>query len=120
MLKLHPRFYELVEKNTFSIESFNEQKEDRDTNIKSKVVEVKLISKIPKTEGKILKKKLLPTMTVESLKGLCCKLFKADMLTMNLKFRDNDSSDVYYQIDENLRQISFYGLCNGCELIVEE
>jgi hypothetical protein len=71
MMRLHPRFYELVEKIGFNMEAFNEHKEDKDINIKSKVVEVKLISKVSKTEGKTLKKKLLPTMTVESLKGLC-------------------------------------------------
>lgn len=109
----HPRFYELVEKFHFTIDSLNEQKDTKDVSIKSKVVEVKLISKIGKTEGKTLKKKLLPSMTVENLKGLCCKLFKADMLSMKLKYRDNETSDIYYEIEENLRQLSFYGICSG-------
>lgn len=113
MSKHHPRFYELVEKLGFNIETFNEQKEDAEVNIKSKLVQVKLISKVDQTQGKILKKKLLPTMTVESLKGLCCKLFKADMLTMKLTFRDSEDSEVYYDIEENLRQLSFYGITNG-------
>jgi len=59
-------------------------------------------------------------MTVESLKGLCCKLFKGDMLTMNLRFRDNETSEVFYSISENLRQLSFYGIEEGCEIYVEE
>ena len=59
-------------------------------------------------------------MTVESLKGLCWKLFKADILRMTLSFRDNDTSDVYYNIDENLRQLSFYGIDNGWEIVWED
>lgn len=70
--------------------------------------------------GKTLKKKLLPTMVVENLKGLCCKLFKADMLTMRLKYRDDDKSEVFYDITENLRQLSFYGITSGCEIYVED
>mmetsp|Transcript_28922 Transcript_28922/g.25586 ORF Transcript_28922/g.25586 Transcript_28922/m.25586 type:complete len:122 (+) Transcript_28922:947-1312(+) len=120
MEKRHPRFYELVEKFRYNIDALNNQKVDADINIKSKIIPVILISKIEKTSGKILKKKLLPTMTVENLKGLCCKLFKSDILTMKLRFRDNDTSEVYYNIEENLRQLSFYGIQSGCEIYVEE
>lgn len=71
MSKYHPRFYELFEKYNFSLQSMNEQRDMGHANIKSKVVEVKLISEVEATHGKTLKKKLLPTMTVENLKGIC-------------------------------------------------
>ena len=119
MTKYHARFYELVEKFNFNMQSLNEHKDSNEINIKSKLVQVKLISNIEATMGKTLKKKLLPTMTVESLKGIWCKLFKADILTMELKFRDDDKSDVYYNIDENLRQLSFYGIADGCEIVIQ-
>ena len=120
MMKNHPRFYELVEKWGFTIDNLNDQKDNTDANIKSQVVEVTLVSNVEKTAGKRLKKKLLPTMTVENLKGLCWKLFKADILSMKLSFRDNETSDVYYDVNENLRQLSFYGIDNGWEIICED
>ena len=52
MMKTHPRFYELVEKFNFTIDSLNNQKDDSEINIKSKVVEVTLLSKAEKTLGK--------------------------------------------------------------------
>jgi len=55
MMKKHPRFYELVEKFHYNIDTLNEQKIDSDINIKNKVIPVKLVSKIEKTAGKVLK-----------------------------------------------------------------
>jgi hypothetical protein len=39
---------------------------------------------------------------------------------MKLKFRDDETSEVFYDIDENLRQLSFYGIASGCEIICED
>ena len=69
----------------------NSQQVDSEINIKNKLIAVKLISKIRESNNKTFKKKLLPSMTVEALKGLCCKLFKYDILNMRLKFRDNEN-----------------------------
>lgn len=118
MMAKHPRFYELVEQYSVTLESLNSQKEDTEAKMKNTLVKVKLISQLEANKGKTFKKKLLPSMVVENLKGLWCKLFKCDILTMKLKFRDDDKSDVFYEIDENLRQLSFYGVGEGCEIYV--
>jgi hypothetical protein len=48
---------------------------------------MELISHLPETDGKILTKKLLLSMTVTALKGLCSKLFKEDVLNIVLDYR---------------------------------
>ncbi|CAI2362333.1 unnamed protein product [Moneuplotes crassus] len=118
MTAKHPRFYELVEKFKVSLEHLNSQKEDKEKKMKNNLVSVKLISQLEHNEGKTFKKKLLPSMIVENLKGLCCKLFKVDILSMRLRFRDDEVSQVYYDINENLRQLSFYGIGDGCEIYI--
>ena len=80
MNKHHPRWYELIEIHGSPIELVNSQKLSHQENIKSSSVNVVLISKFSGSEGKTFKKKLLPSMTVEKLKSLCCKLFKSDIL----------------------------------------
>lgn len=50
------------------------------TNIASTSAKIKLVSKTSATEGKVLEKKLLLSMTVNALKAMCSKLFKLEVL----------------------------------------
>mmetsp|Transcript_34328 Transcript_34328/g.39669 ORF Transcript_34328/g.39669 Transcript_34328/m.39669 type:complete len:135 (-) Transcript_34328:9-413(-) len=109
MMKHHPRWYEIVEKYGSPIDIINYQKEEVVSNIKSTSVSVFLVSKLASCEGKVLKKKLLPSMTIDKLKSLCCKLFKADMLSISLTFKD-EAQETFYEMDDNLRQLSFYSI----------
>ena len=73
---------------------------------------------IPATNGKTLKKKLLLSMTVGNVKALCAKLFKAEILAQKLTYFDSVSG-ISYELEEDLRQLSFYGLCDGGQVTVE-
>jgi len=48
----------------------------------------------------VLKKKLLLTMTVASLKAICSKLFKVEVLKMKLYYQE-DGYDDDYLFDED-------------------
>jgi hypothetical protein len=50
------------------------------TNIQNSTAKVDLVSQVAETEGKVLTKKLLLTMTVAELKSVCSKLFKVEAL----------------------------------------
>ena len=63
--------------------------------------QIELISEVEKTNGKVLKKKLLLTMTVTQLKSLCSKLFKGEAVCkafksakeeVALKFSENEAN----------------------------
>ena len=68
------------------------------------------ISHLSATDGKVLSKKLLLSMTVTALKAMCSKLFKEDVLNIILDYRGpEDTQD--YPLDEEYRQLSFAHYC---------
>ncbi len=48
-------------------------------------------------------------MTVKELKAMCGKLFKIDMLRVHLVYKFQESETIY-ELDDELRQLSFYSL----------
>jgi hypothetical protein len=74
----HPRFFELAQTygSPIGLVSLKSQK----NNIARVAAQIELASEVHATQGKVLKKKLLLTMTVTQLKSMCSKLFKADLL----------------------------------------
>lgn len=78
MNELHPRWFQLVEKFGSPLDTVSIQKEG--TNIQNSTAKVDLVSQVAETEGKVLTKKLLLTMTVAELKSVCSKLFKVEAL----------------------------------------
>lgn len=81
----HPRFFEIVETygSPIGLVSLKSQK----NNIEKVAAQIELVSSVEKTQGKVLKKKLLLTMTVTQLKSMCSKLFKGDLLRLQLTYR---------------------------------
>lgn len=96
--KDHPRWLQLVEKFGSPLETVSIQKEG--TNIQNSTAQVELISHIPETMGKVLKKKLLLTMTVAAVKAICSKLFKTEVLKITLYYQE-DGYDDDYLFDED-------------------
>ena len=98
--EFHPRFYQLVHMYGSPLDMVNIKKEA--TNIAATAAKMELISYLPKTEGKVLEKKLLLTMTVTALKAMCSKMFKEDVLNISLEYRGlEDVQD--YPLDEEYR-----------------
>jgi hypothetical protein len=79
----HPRFYELVEIYGTPLDIVSLKKEG--TNIASTSAKIKLVGVT--AGGKILEKKLLLSMTVKDLKGMCAKLFKIEVIKSKLIYR---------------------------------
>jgi hypothetical protein len=50
------------------------------SNIASTSAKVRLVSMTSSTNGKVIEKKLLVTMTVGNLKAMCTKLFKVEVI----------------------------------------
>lgn len=116
MTEWHQRWYELVEIYGSPIDIVSLKKEG--TNIASSSAKIKLKSKCSASEGKILEKKLLTSMTVGSLKAMCAKLFKTEMIKQRMIYTEEGCEP--YDLDEDLRQLSFYSIRDGGEILVEE
>jgi hypothetical protein len=65
------------------------------TNIQNSTAKVDLVSQVAETEGKVLTKKLLLTMTVAELKSVCSKLFKVEALRVLLVYKEEGFADEY-------------------------
>lgn len=117
MTENHGRWYELVEiyGNPMEMVSLKVQ----GVNIASSSAKIKLISCCSKSNGKTLDKKLLMSMTVGSLKAMCAKLFKAEVIRQKLIYKEENNVDIY-ELDEDLRQLSFYSIRDGGHIVVEE
>jgi len=114
--EFHPRFWQLVGIYGSPLAWVNVK--FKTTNIASTSAKMELISHIPETEGKVLSKKLLLSMTVTQLKSMCSKLFKGDILKLSLEYRGlEDTQD--YPLDEDFRQLSFYSMDDGGKIMVK-
>ena len=78
----YPRFYEMVEIFGSPIEMVSLKQEKH--NIASNTAELTLISRVEATYDKQLKKKFLLSITVNSLKAVCAKLFKVEPIRSRL------------------------------------
>ncbi len=59
------------------------------------------------------------SMTVGALKQLCARLFKCELPLTRLSVRDSPASYPCL-MDEDLKTLTYYGVCDGCEVLVEE
>jgi hypothetical protein len=109
----HPRWYELVEVYGSPLEIGVTLKKEG-TNIASTSAKIRLVG-VP--TGKSLEKKLLLTMTVKELKAMCAKLFKVEILKSKLSYKFEDTHE--YELDDELRTLSFYSITDGGEVRVD-
>ena len=84
------------------------------TNIASTSAKIRLTGV---ATGKSLEKKLLLSMTVKELKAMCAKLFKVEVIKSKLFYKFEDSHE--YELDEELRTLSFYSITDGGEVRVD-
>ena len=87
------------------------------TNIASTSAKIKLVGGVT-AGGKVLEKKLLLSMTVKDLKGMCAKLFKIEVIKSRLVYRHNQDCEAY-ELDEEYRTLSFYSIGEGGEVHVD-
>ena len=73
---------------------------------------------MPDTEGKTLKKKLLNKMTVQQLKTLCSKLFKTELLSFQLRFKQEDN-ETLYELNDDIKELSFFCMSEDATIFVE-
>jgi hypothetical protein len=111
MNETHPRWYELVEVYGSPLVLGVTLKKEG-TNIASTSAKLKLVGE----DGKTLEKKLLLSMTVNDLKSMCAKLFKIEVIKSKLVYRFEECEP--YELDEDLRQLSFYSMADGGEVRV--
>eukprot|EP00826_Nyctotherus_ovalis_P006925 TRINITY_DN11691_c0_g1_i1.p1 TRINITY_DN11691_c0_g1~~TRINITY_DN11691_c0_g1_i1.p1 ORF type:complete len:563 (-),score=141.12 TRINITY_DN11691_c0_g1_i1:75-1763(-) len=113
MEERHPRWFELIAKHGSPIEMGVEKVAQ---NIQTRGVELVIRSMC---KGSVHKepvtKKLPETMTVGALKGLCAKLFGVDVLKQRLSYHP-DKNSFPYDLDDNLRQLGYYGVANQGEV----
>jgi len=113
MNETHPRWYELVEMYGSPLEIGVTLKKEG-TNIASTSAKIRLTGV---ATGKSLEKKLLLSMTVKELKAMCAKLFKVEVIKSKLFYKFEDSHE--YELDEELRTLSFYSITDGGEVRVD-
>lgn len=113
----HPRFYELCGKFGSPADLVSVQKEG--TTISTTTAKVKIESACEATMGKILNKKLLLSMTVDALKGMCATLFKTNKMNIELIYRE-EGYDEDYPLDEDQRVLSFFNIKEGGLIICKQ
>jgi hypothetical protein len=57
-------------------------------------------------------------MTVGDLKAMCAKLFKTEVIRQTIIYKEEDCEP--YELDGDLRQLSFYSIRDGGQFIVSE
>eukprot|EP00357_Protocruzia_adherens_P002993 CAMPEP_0114996870 /NCGR_PEP_ID=MMETSP0216-20121206/14572_1 /TAXON_ID=223996 /ORGANISM="Protocruzia adherens, Strain Boccale" /LENGTH=547 /DNA_ID=CAMNT_0002361165 /DNA_START=60 /DNA_END=1700 /DNA_ORIENTATION=- len=112
LLPQNPRYVELLEKHGHPLEQGNltDSTLGEGQTIKSTMVQIKLRSMARVSVHKDpVTKKLPHSMTVGTLKTLCAKFFSLDINKQKLVYHpDRDSFPE--EMDDNLRQLSFYGV----------
>jgi len=58
-------------------------------------------------------------MNIATLKAMCSKLFKTEVIYQKLVYIE-DGFDDEYDLDEDYRQLSFYSVVDGGKIIVRE
>ncbi|ESO94310.1 hypothetical protein LOTGIDRAFT_189635 [Lottia gigantea] len=114
-IKQHPRYQFILEKWGAPEDSELVQKS---TKLKDNLVCVKL--ECPQNPSKgIIEKKLPQTMTVAKVRGLVQRLFKADPSTLQLSYKSQKMDGPNIEMDNELRQLSFYSIENGDTVVVK-
>ena len=117
MDEFHPRFYQLVEMYGSPIEMVNLKKEVK--NIAQGAAKIEFIGECSTAEGKVITKKVLLTMTVSSLKAMCSKLFKVEVINQKLFYRGLEDTQEY-PLDEDERTLSFFSMADGGKIYVRD
>ncbi|GJJ72151.1 tubulin-specific chaperone E [Entomortierella parvispora] len=121
--KAHPRFEELCEVHGRPDVSDESRKATSDI-LKDRLLAITLVSK-DNVDGPVkntVQRNILGTMTVKNLKNLAQKLLKIPSLRQEIVFLTNDLDyvdvKVTVKLADDLREISYYDVTDGVELIV--
>ncbi|XP_074655996.1 tubulin-specific chaperone E-like [Tubulanus polymorphus] len=111
----HPRYQHIVEHYGAAEQSEMKQ---QSTTLKDNLISVSITC--PQSPPKkTLTKKLPLTMTVQKVKTLVNRLLKADISTLKLSYISKDTTGPEIDLDNDLRQLSFYSVENGDTLIAK-
>jgi hypothetical protein len=117
MEEFHPRFYHLVALYGSPLELVNLKKEVK--NISQATAKIDFISECSASSGKTLNKKVLLSMQVSSLKAMCSKLFKVEVINQKLAYRGPVDTQEY-PLDEDFRTLSFFSMADGGKIFVRD
>ena len=110
----HPRFYDLVHVYGSPLNTVNLKNEG--TNIASSSAKIEFVNMLG-DNGKNYTKKMLLTMTLTDLKGIVSKLFKMDVLDIQLSYKATEDQQEY-ELTEDHRQLSFYSMAEETKIFV--
>lgn len=111
----HPRFKELVQKFGDPWDEFRQPAAA--TTSKQSVFSISLKSQLP--DKKPVTRKLPASMTAQKIKVICQTLFKINAMSQQLWFCANKGARKEL-MDDDLKTLSFYGACDGDEILMEE
>lgn len=57
-------------------------------------------------------------MTVAGLRAMCAKLFKVELLKCKMVFYSEDEYNEEYELEEDIRLLSYYGIRDGGKIVV--
>ncbi|XP_064622047.1 tubulin-specific chaperone E-like [Lineus longissimus] len=105
----HPRYQDIVD--LYGAPEDSEMTTQSKT-LKDNLIMVTIVSQ-QAPDKKPLVKKLPSTMTVQKLKTLVQRLFKADMSSLSLSYISKKMEGPTIELENDLRQLSYYSIENG-------
>lgn len=115
MANVHPRWYELIDKFGSPIEMVSLKQDVAASKMQSN--SASLILKCG--DKKPLAKKLILSTTIATLKSICSKLFKVEVIKQSLSYQEKGKAFTC-ELDDNLKQLSFYGVSDGGTIEIKE
>ncbi|KAK6183626.1 hypothetical protein SNE40_011064 [Patella caerulea] len=108
-IKEHPRYLELIKKWGAPEDSEFKQISSK---LKDNLIFVKIACPQNTAKG-VVEKKLPQTMTVQKVRALVQRLFQADASTLQLSYSRQKMEGPNVEMDNDLRQLSYYSIESG-------
>merc|ERR1711991_1214494 len=119
--KDHPRLEALLKSHGEPLMKAAGGNAGKGSSIANSMIKVALMSNCPASCTVPVKKiTILETMTVATLKLLCQRRFKLDASEQSLFYRDNATCGHPIALDEDTKDIGYFGVKDGGEIIMEE
>jgi hypothetical protein len=115
--RMHPRYFDMVKRHG-AVEK-SEISTGKET-VSSSLLAINLKNAMT---GQILKKKLPLSIDIKRLKVMVCRLFKEsefDFESLNLTYNCSKDLSVEYELDNNMRNLGFYGPETGDTIIARK
>ena len=117
----HPRLAQLLEIHGEPLMKKSGAAAGTGSGFASSMIKVALLSNVPASCTVPVKQIKVPeSMTVATLKLLCQRRFKMDASEQMLFYRDNATCGHPLSLDDDAKDIGYYGVKDGGEIIMEE